>query len=259
MPIIAIANQKGGTGKTTTAVNLSAYLADFGNKVLLVDVDPQGNATSGLGQSKDPPTLYEVLSQNFPIASAIHSVTQIQNLYLISSNNNLTGVEVELIGVPRREYRLYEHLKRISQDYDLVILDCPPSLSLLTVMALTSADKVLIPVQSEFYALEGLSQLMKTISVVRERLNPSLEVLGVVLTMVDQRTRLSLSVVEEVRNYFKEKTFQSVIPRNVRLGEAPSYGQPIFLYDPACSGAKAYKEFAIEVALRLHLDTPKLQ
>ncbi len=253
MPIVAIANQKGGTGKTTTAVNLAAYLANFGNKTLLVDVDPQGNATSGLGQPKDPPTLYEVLSQNFPPRSALRNIKTIEKLFLISSNNNLTGVEIELVGVPRREYKLYERLKEFSGEYDAVILDCPPSLSLLTVMALTCADKVLIPVQAEFYALEGLAQLVETISLIRDRLNPALEILGVLLTMVDQRTNLSASVVDEVRSYFKEKVFRTVIPRNVRLGEAPSHGLPIFLYDPNSSGAKAYGELAVEVASRLGL------
>ncbi len=251
MPIVAVANQKGGTGKTTTAVNLAAYLATFGNKTLLVDVDPQGNATSGLGQPKDPPTLYEILSQNFPARSAIRDIKNIEKLFLISSNNNLTGVEVELIGVPRREYKLCERLKDLSKEYDVVILDCPPSLSLLTVMALTYASKVLIPVQAEFYALEGLAQLVETISLIKDRLNPGLEMLGVLLTMVDNRTNLSASVVEEVRNYFKEKVFNTVIPRNVRLGEAPSHGLPIFLYDPNSSGAKAYKELSVEVANRL--------
>ncbi len=254
--IVAVANQKGGTGKTTTAINVAVYSAVFGNRVLLVDVDPQGNATSGLGQEKDPPTLYEVLSDVVPAKNATRQVNiEDKKMFLIPSNNNLTGIEVELVGVPRREYRLAERIRPLVEAFDLVVLDCPPSLSLLTVMALVCADKVLVPVQAEFFALEGLAQLMNTIKLVKERLNPGLDLLGVVLTMVDARTNLSASVVDEVKQFFKDKVFHTSIPRNVRLGEAPSYGLPILSYDPKSAGATAYRSLALEVCGRLGLKT----
>ncbi len=253
--VIAIANQKGGTGKTTTAVNVAGYLSCFGNRVLLVDVDPQGNATSGFGLSKDPPTLYEVLTGEVDIESAIRPVEGLKNLFLIPANNHLTGIEVELIGIPKREYRLYQKLKVVKEGFDVIILDCPPSLSLLTVMGLCSADRIIVPVQAEFYALEGLAQLMNTIGLIRERLNPALELLGVVITMFDVRTNLSNSVVEEVRKFFEGKVFSTVIPRNVRLSEAPSHGKPIFLYDSASTGAKTYYQLSLEICARTGLKT----
>ncbi len=245
--IIAVANQKGGTGKTTTSVNIAAYLACEGRTVLLVDIDPQGNASSGVGQEKEPPTIYEVLTGECSMEEAIRKTDICKTLDVVVSNNDLSGIEIELIGRPRREFRLNEVLSEIKDNYDIVILDCPPALSLLTVMAMTTARYVLIPVQAEFYALEGLAQLINTIELIKQRLNPSLEILGVLLTMVDKRTNLSASVEEEVRNVFKNKCFSSTIPRNVRLSEAPSFGKPILLYDPNCPGAIAYQSLVKEI------------
>ncbi len=251
--IIAVTNQKGGTGKTTSALNISAYLASFGNRILLVDVDPQGNATSGLGLEKGSPTLYEGLLGSCNIEDIIVSFPSLETLSVIKANNDLIGIEVELIGVPKREYKLAQLLSPLKDRFDAIFLDCPPSLSLLTVMSLTSADRVLVPIQAEFYALEGVAQLMNTIQLVKERLNPSLDILGILLTMVDMRTNLAASVMEEVKNFFKDKMFHTHIPRNVRLGEAPSFGQPIFLYDPSSVGARTYYELSLEVAHRLGL------
>jgi chromosome partitioning protein len=246
--IIVVGNQKGGTGKTTTAVNLSAALADRGKKVVLLDMDPQGNATSGVGINKNEikSSAYEVLLNKVPAANAIVK-TSITNLELIPCNIHLTGAEIELVGVLSRETRLKKALSEIKDSYDYIIMDSPPSLGLLTLNALVAADSILIPIQCEFYALEGVSQLLNTISLVRDGLNPSLQIEGVLLTMADFRTNLTVEVINEIRNYFKEKVYQTIIPRNIRLSEAPSYGKPINLYDSASIGAKKYGELAQEV------------
>lgn len=246
--IIVIANQKGGVGKTTTNVNLSACLAAAGKKVLTIDIDPQGNTTSGLGINKEAveKSIYDVLINDVDIDETIIP-TKMDNLYIIPSNIQLAGAEIELVSVLSREQRLKFAVEPIKKRYDFILVDCPPSLGLLTINALTAADKVLVPIQCEYYALEGLSQLMNTIKLVQKHLNPSLEVEGVVLTMFDARTNLSLQVVDEVKKYFRNKVYRTIIPRNVRLGEAPSYGLPIILYDPKCAGAEAYTDLAQEV------------
>lgn len=246
--IIVICNQKGGTGKTTTAVNLSAALADLGKKIVLVDMDPQGNSTSGVGVNKNEikNSAYEVLLNKVQASNAILK-TSITNLELIPCNIHLTGAEIELVGVLSRETRLKKALSDIKDSYDYIIIDSPPSLGLLTLNALVAADSILIPIQCEFYALEGVSQLLNTISLVRDGLNPSLQVEGVLLTMADFRTNLTVEVINEIRNYFKEKVYQTIIPRNIRLSEAPSYGKPINLYDNGSIGAKKYAELAQEV------------
>ena len=246
--IIVICNQKGGTGKTTTSVNLSAALADLGKKVVLVDMDPQGNSTSGVGVNKNEikSSAYEVLLHKVQASNAIVK-TSITNLELIPCNIHLTGAEIELVGVLSRETRLKKALAEIKDSYDYVIIDSPPSLGLLTLNALVAADSILIPIQCEFYALEGVSQLLNTISLVRDGLNPALQIEGVLLTMADFRTNLTVEVINEIRNYFKEKVYQTIIPRNIRLSEAPSYGKPINLYDSASVGAKKYAELAQEV------------
>ncbi len=245
--IIAIANQKGGVGKTTTAINISACTALTGKKVLLIDIDPQGNSTSGLGLQRleVDKSSYDVLISN---ASAKEAVlpTMIDTLKVMPANINLVGAELELVSVIARETVLKRALEEIKEEYDYIFMDCPPSLGLITLNALTAANKILVPIQCEYYALEGLSQLMNTVKLVKQSLNPGLEVEGVVFTMYDARTNLSLQVVEEVRKYFKNKVYQTVIPRNVRLGEAPSYGLPVVLYDDKCIGTKAYKELAEE-------------
>ncbi len=245
--IIGICNQKGGTGKTTTAINLSAYLALSNRKILLVDVDPQGNATSGVDfEKEDKKTIYEVLIGNVKIEEAIYS-TKWPNLYLIPSHISLTAGEIELVNLENRELRLREELGVIKDAFAYIILDAPPSLGLLTVNVLAATEGLIIPIQCEYYALEGVSNLLHTIDLVKERLNPSLEIEGFLLTMADFRTRLTLQVIEEVRKFFKEKAFNTIIPRNIKLAEAPSFGKPIHFYDPFCVGAKAYLNLAQEV------------
>lgn len=246
--IMAIANQKGGVGKTTTAVNLSACLADQGQKVLLIDIDPQGNSTSGLGvdKKKVKNSIYDVLINDEPMEEATVK-TKYERLYIVPSNIQLAGAEIELVATISREQKLKHALKEVKQNYDFIIIDCPPSLGLLTINALTAADTVLVPIQCEYYALEGLGQLMNTIKLVTKHLNPDLKVEGVVLTMFDARTNLSIQVVEEVKKYFRNKVYRTIIPRNVRLSEAPSYGQPIIVYDPKSRGAEVYTELAKEV------------
>ena len=249
--IIAIANQKGGVGKTTTAINLSACLAEQGQKVLVVDIDPQGNTTSGFGVDKNEVenTVYEVILKECNITDAIIEDV-IDNLDLLPSNVNLAGAEIDLIDVDSREYILKESIGSVRDKYDYVILDCPPSLSMLTVNAMTAANTVLVPIQCEYYALEGLTQLIHTINLVKKKLNPSLELEGVVFTMFDSRTNLSLQVVENVKDNLKQNIYKTIIPRNIRLAEAPSHGLPINLYDPKSSGADSYKLLAQEVMER---------
>lgn len=244
----AVVNQKGGVGKTTTTVNLAAYLATFGKKILLVDIDPQSNATVGLGidRSNVNRCLYNVLIEGIP-AEEIIIKSSISNLDLLPATPRLAGAEVELVSLEPRETRLKQALSPIKQNYEIIIIDCPPSLSLLTVNALTSADEVIIPIQCEYYALEGISQLTHTLELVRESLNPELKIRGIVLTMFDSRTLLSSQVAEETRKYFGNKVFKTVIPRNVRLAEAPSFGQPIIFYDPGSKGAEAYENLCREV------------
>ena len=246
--VIAIANQKGGVGKTTTAVNLSSCLAVKGKKVLVIDIDPQGNTTSGLGVDKKgiEKSIYDVVINDEDIKDTLIN-TKIKNLSLCASNIQLAGAEVELVSVMSRETRMKMAVSKIRDDYDFIIIDCPPSLGLLTVNSLTAADTILVPIQCEYYALEGLSQLMNTVKLVQRHLNPDLEVEGVVLTMFDARTNLSIQVVEEVKKYFRNKVYRTIIPRNVRLSEAPSYGVPIIMYDPKSRGAECYMDLAEEV------------
>lgn len=246
--IIAVANQKGGVGKTTTATNLSACLAEKGKKVLAVDIDPQGNMTSGLGVDKNEVenTVYEMILDECTINECIQKDI-LENLSLMPSNVDLSGAEIELIGVENKEFILKESIDQVKNEYDFIIIDCPPSLNTLTVNAMTTADTVLVPIQCEFFALEGLSQLIHTINLVRERLNPSLDIEGVVFTMYDARTNLSLQVVENVKENLNQTIYKSIIPRNVRLAEAPSHGKPIILYDSKSAGAEAYRELANEV------------
>lgn len=247
--IIAVVNQKGGVGKTTTAVNMAAQLAAPRQPVLLVDLDPQGNATSGLGISKSDlnASTYEVLCHGLSLSDAIQK-TRIPGLSVLPTNTNLTGAEVELVNQTSREFRLQQVLANADCKY--VIIDCPPSLGLLTVNGLTAADAVIIPVQAEYYALEGLGQLLETIQRVRRSVNPTLDLLGVVVTMFDKRTSLSEQVVQEIRNYFGDKLFKAIIPRNIRLAEAPSFGKTIFEHDRWSKGAWAYKQLSKEVAKR---------
>lgn len=246
--IMSIANQKGGVGKTTSSVNLSACLAYLGNKVLLVDIDPQGNATSGVGINKADMNqcVYNVLVEDLP-ASEVCVPTNVDNLDIIPATIQLAGAEIELVPTISREIRLKKALDELRDYYDYIIIDCPPSLGLLTLNALTASDTVLIPVQCEYYALEGLSQLLNTIRLVQKHLNKELMIEGVLLTMLDARTNLGLQVIEEVKKYFQDKVYNSIIPRNIRLGEAPSHGQPIITYDPKSKGAEVYLELAKEV------------
>lgn len=246
--VIAIANQKGGVGKTTTAVNLSACLADLGRKVLVVDIDPQGNATSGLGidKRKVRGSIYEVLVEGEDMLR-VTVPTVVPRLDLVPSTIDLAGAEIELVPAISRETKLKRAMEGIRHSYDFVIIDCPPSLGLLTINALTAADALIVPIQCEYYALEGLTQLMNTVRLVQNHLNSNLEIQGVVLTMFDGRTNLSIQVVEEVKRFFREKVYRSIVPRNVRLSEAPSHGQPITRYDPRSRGAEVYTELAKEV------------
>ena len=254
--IISIANQKGGVGKTTTAINLSTILAKKGKKVLMIDADPQGNATSGVGVDKDVETsVYDLLVNDIEAKDAIQK-TEIRNLSICPSNINLAGAEVELVSMMSREYRLKEKLDTIKDDYDYIIIDCPPSLGLITLNSFTASDSVLIPVQCEYYALEGLGQLLNTINLVKKHLNKSLQVEGALLTMYDIRTNLSNQVVKEVKKYFKDNVYKTVIPRNVKLSEAPSYGMPITIYDARSKGAKAYEKFAKEF-IKINEDSQK--
>ena len=246
---IVFANQKGGVGKTTSTANLGAYLAEFGQKVLLIDLDPQGNLTSAVGIDDEIPGIYEALSGKIEIKKTIQS-TSVEGLYAIGSNINLTGINVELVDAYRREFYLDKQLKRLEDEWDYIFIDCPPSLGLLTLNGLVAANYSIIPLQCEYFALEGLSMLVRTIMSVKKQLNPDLEIMGIVFTMYDQRTRLAKDVVQDVSDYFADKVFNSLIPRNVRLSEAPSHGLPINLYDPFCSGAKGYLELAKEVLKR---------
>ncbi|MDK2928010.1 MAG: chromosome partitioning protein [Bacillota bacterium] len=249
--VIAVANQKGGVGKTTTAVNLGAALAQEGRRVLLIDIDPQGNATSGLGVDKRRvgACIYEVLLGTKSIR-AVRVPTLVRGLELVPSAVQLAGAEVELVGMEAREHRLRLALNGERERYDYIFVDCPPSLGLLTVNALTAADSVLVPIQCEYYALEGLGQLMATVQLVQKSLNPGLEVEGVLLTMFDARTNLAIQVVDEVKKYFRDKVYRSIVPRNVRLSEAPSYGKPVMMYDRRSRGAEVYQELAKEVMER---------
>lgn len=249
--IIAIANQKGGVGKTTTSINLSASLAAKGKKVLMIDTDPQGNATSGFGIDKNnlENTIYELILGECSIQDCIIK-NVIPGVSVLPSNVNLAAAEIELIGVEKKEYILRNEIDWVKDSYDFIIIDCPPSLSMLTVNAMTTADTVLVPIQCEYYALEGLSQLIHTVNLVKERLNPTLDMEGVVFTMFDSRTNLSNQVVENVKNNLQQTVYKTIIPRNIRLAEAPSYGMPIQMYDPKSAGAEAYMLLADEVISR---------
>lgn len=249
--VIAISNQKGGVGKTTTAINLSACLAEKGKKVLTIDMDPQGNATSGLGIDKDKVenTSYKLLLGETTIEEATVS-SIMEGVSVIPSERGLAGAEIELIGIEKKEYILKREVDKVKEDYDFIIIDCPPSLNTLTVNAMTTADTVLVPIQCEYYALEGLSDLMYTIELVKSRLNEKLEIEGIVFTMYDARTCLSLQVVENVKDNLNQNIYKSIIPRNVRLAEAPSHGKPINLYDPKSAGADGYRALADEVIER---------
>ena len=250
--IISVINQKGGVGKTTTVINLAAGLTMKGKKILVIDLDPQGNATTGLGLSNTENselTIYSVLNGSKKISEVVQS-TKFENLNLVSSNVDLSGLEVETAGDSRRAFKLKDELASILNDsrasYDYILIDCPPSLSLLTIMALVASDELVVPLQTEFFALEGLTQLMKTIDRIKSNLNSSLNIRGILLTMYDKRNKLSGEVEQEARNYFKEKVYKTVVPRNVRLSEAPSHGVPVLLYDKGCAGSKSYFNFTDE-------------
>jgi chromosome partitioning protein len=244
--VVVFANQKGGVGKTTTAVNLGAYLGEAGKRVLLIDFDPQANSSSSLGIDGRGRGIYELLIQKNRAEEVIQE-TRTSGLFLVASSINLTGATVELINTPGREYLLKKSIANIRGTFDYLFIDCPPSLGLLTVNGLVAADSVIIPLQCEYFAMEGLSKLLKTIQRVQQKLNPALKIGGILFTMFDSRTRLANEVVKEVSGYFKEKVFTTIIPRNVRLSEAPSYGQPINQYDPECIGARSYRRLAQEV------------
>lgn len=246
--VIAVCNQKGGTGKTTTAVNLPASLAELGAKVLLVDMDPQGNATSGVGINKNDikSSVYDALVHKAQMIDIVQT-TKYKNLSIVPCNIHLTGAEIELVGALSRENRLKKAIDSVKEQYDYVFIDSPPSLGLLTLNALVAADSILIPIQCEFYALEGVSQLLHTIELIREGLNPGLAIEGVLMTMADFRTNLTNEVIKEINTYFKDKVYKSIIPRNIRLSEAPSFGKPINYYDPNSAGAVKYKELAQEI------------
>ncbi|WP_042352973.1 ParA family protein [Bacillus massiliigorillae] len=246
--IIAIANQKGGVGKTTTSVNLAACMAYIGKRVLLVDIDPQGNATSGIGIEKADVErcIYDVLVDDLEVSDVIKAA-KVENLHVVPATIQLAGAEIELVPTISREVRLKRALEKVKKDYDYIIIDCPPSLGLLTINALTAADAVIIPVQCEYYALEGLSQLLNTVRLVQKHLNEELKIEGVLLTMLDARTNLGIQVIEEVKKYFQDKVYQTIIPRNVRLSEAPSHGEPIIIYDAKSRGAEVYVDLAKEV------------
>ncbi|MBH9968003.1 ParA family protein [[Bacillus] enclensis] len=246
--IIAVTNQKGGVGKTTTSVNLGACLAYIGQKVLLVDIDPQGNATSGVGVEKGDvhQCIYDVLVDDVDVKETIKQ-SKVENLSIVPATISLAGAEIELVPTISREVRLKKALEKVKDDFDYIIIDCPPSLGLLTINALTASDAVVIPVQCEYYALEGLSQLLSTVRLVQKHLNHDLMIDGVLLTMLDARTNLGIQVIEEVKKYFQDKVYRTIIPRNVRLSEAPSHGEPIIIYDAKSRGAEVYLELAKEV------------
>ena len=246
---VAVTNQKGGVGKTTTAVNLSAMLGEMGQRVLLVDLDPQGNASSGAGMEAGDVSVYEVLMGQAPARSAVES-TDWKGLDVMASDIRLAGAEVELVNLPQREYRLKTALSAISADYDIILIDCPPSLGLLTLNALAAADSVLVPIQCEYYALEGVTSLMETITRVRRGINPRLEIEGILLTMLDGRTNLGLQVVEQVKKHFPQQVYSVTVPRSVRLSEAPSHGEPIHIYDAKSAGSLAYAALAREFLSR---------
>jgi len=253
--VIAIANQKGGVGKTTTTINLSACLAELGKKVLVIDTDPQGNASSGLGLDKDEceNTVYDLVLDQCSIKECMYNVEDIKNLTVIPSNVDLAGAEIELLGISEKEYILKNAVDYVKDDFDYIIIDCPPSLNMLTINAMTTADTVLVPIQCEYYALEGISQLIHTIDLVQQRLNSKLKIEGVVFTMYDARTNLSSDVVDTVKNNLNATVYQTIIPRNVRLAEAPSHGLPINLYDSKSTGAESYRNLAKEVIGRKDL------
>jgi chromosome partitioning protein len=250
--VLTVANQKGGVGKTTTAVSLAAALADVGARVLLVDLDPQGNATSGVGLRVQPgqATIYDVLVSDLDLVDAIEP-TSVRNLFVVPATIDLAGAEIELVSAFSREQKLRRALESARGDFDVVLIDCPPSLGLLTVNALSAADGVIVPIQCEYYALEGLGALQRNADLIKANLNPALEVTGFVMTMMDGRTRLSQQVVDEVVNHYGDRVFETRIPRSVRLAEAPSFGQPITVFDPSSKGAKAYRSLALEVLQRL--------
>ncbi len=247
---MVFANQKGGVGKTTTAVNVGAFMAEEGKKVLLIDFDPQGNMSSSVGADKDKPGIYEVITGNLSLKDVIQETT-VRNLSIVSSNVNLVGANVELVDADRREFYLKNAVMQVMDNWDYILIDCPPSLGLLTLNGLTAAQSVYIPMQCEYFALEGLSMLLKTVQQVQKGSNPDLKLGGIIFTMYDSRTRLANEVVQEVTGYFKEKVFKTVIPRNVRLSEAPSHSVPINQYDMTCIGAKSYKKLAREVLDRV--------